>query len=83
MERVAYVLASTVHSHDWDGRFSPETKAWAKTVAVREDMEHRRQFEVASHPAVLDGFIARIRAMEKETKKDASGVLCITCSEGG
>ena len=70
MERVGYVLASTVQSHDWDGRFSPETKAWAKAVAVREDMEHRRQFEVASHPAVLDGFIARIRAMEKETKKE-------------
>ena len=70
MERVAYVLASTVQSHDWDGRFSPETKAWAKAVAVREDMEHRYQFEVASHPAVLDGFIVRIHAMEKETKKE-------------
>lgn len=69
-ERVAYVLASSVQSHDWDGRFSPETKAWAKDVAVREEMEHRRKFEVASHPAVLDGFIVRIRAMEKESKKE-------------
>lgn len=61
MERVVYVLANTVQSHDWDGRFSAETKAWAKAVAVKEEKEHRYRFEVASHPAVLDGFISRTR----------------------
>ena len=68
-ERVKYVLANTVQNCDSDGRFSPETKAWAKAVPVTEDKEHRRQFEVTSHPAVLDGLIARIRRAEKETEQ--------------
>ena len=30
--RTLYVLANTVQQKDWDGRFSPANKAWAKTV---------------------------------------------------
>ena len=63
------MLANTVQNCDSDGRFSPETKAWAKAVVVTEDKEHRRQFGVTSHPAVLDGLIARIRRAEKETEQ--------------
>ena len=70
MDRVKYVLANTVQGNDWEGRFSPETKEWAKTVTVTEGKEYRNQFEVTSHPAVLDGFINRVRKAEKVHKEN-------------
>ena len=69
MERVKYVLANTVQEQAWDGRYSPETKEWSNTVTIAEEKERRHQFELTSHPAVLDGFIARIRAAEKEMQQ--------------
>ena len=66
MERIKYVLANTVQENDWDGRYSPETKEWAKTVTVTEKSEHRSQFVIDTHPAVLDGFINRVRKLEKD-----------------
>lgn len=65
MERVKYVLANTVQENNWDGRYSPETKNWAKTVTVTEKSDHRSQFVIGTHPAVLDGFINRVRKAEK------------------
>ncbi len=61
-ERVAYVLANTVQLKDWDGRFSPGTKRWARSIETVPDIDglgrdRREDFEVGSHPAVLDGFI--------------------------
>ena len=32
--RTLYVLANTVQQKDWDGRFSPANKAWARTVDI-------------------------------------------------
>ena len=32
--RTLYVLANTVQQMEWDGRFSPANKAWAKTVDI-------------------------------------------------
>lgn len=74
MERVKYVLANTVQENEWDGRYSPETKEWAKTVTVTEKSDHRSQFVIGSHPAVLDGFINRVRKAEKayEEQKEAA-----------
>lgn len=39
MERVVYVLAVTVQAKDWDGRISPDNKAWAKTIPVAENRD--------------------------------------------
>ena len=69
MERIKYVLANTVQENDWDGRYSPETKEWAKTVTVTEKSEHRSQFVIDTHPAVLDGFINRVQKLEKSYKE--------------
>lgn len=73
MERVKYVLANTVQENEWDGRYSPETKQWAKAVAVTEKKDHRSQFIVGSHPAVLDGFISRLRKAEKIESEEKQG----------
>ena len=74
MDRVKYVLANTVQENDWDGRYSSETKEWAKTVTVTEKSDHRSQFVIGTHPAVLDGFINRVRKAEKayEEQKEAA-----------
>lgn len=64
-KRVNLVLANTIRQMDWDGRFSRENKAWAKTIDVPEDKnsvtDHRDDYTVNSHPAVLDGFINQAR----------------------
>ena len=64
-DRVNLVLANTVQRKDYDGRFSHDNKAWAKTFNITEDMafdrDRRNDFVVDSHPAVLDGFINQTR----------------------
>ncbi len=64
IERMRYVLANTVQQKQDDGRFSSETKAWANSIEVNSPDEDKVQFIVESHPAVLDGFINRIRKKE-------------------
>ena len=34
IERIQYVLVNAVQHKDWDGRFSHENKAWAKSIEV-------------------------------------------------
>ena len=76
-ERVQYVLANTVRQMDWDGRISPDNKAWAKNIPVYEDKDHwgndrNLDFVVASHPGLTDLFTTQVRreAKELETQKD-------------
>ena len=64
IDRVLYVLANTVQQKSWDGRFSSENKKWAREYQIPEDTLNRC-FVVESHPAVVDGFISRIRKMEQ------------------
>ena len=65
-ERTSYVLANTIQLKDWDGRFSADNKAWAKTIQVAGGDEgirdHRWRFVVGkSHPGLTDMFTAMIR----------------------
>jgi antirestriction protein ArdC len=78
-ERVSFVLACTVQHLKTDGRFSKETKEWADSFIIPENisrgMDLNADYVVTSHPAVLDGFIdltrqtigAREQLIEKET----------------
>jgi len=68
IDRVLYVLANTVQQKSWDGRFSSENKKWAREYQIPEDTLNRC-FIVESHPAVVDGFINRIRKMEQGKSK--------------
>ena len=72
-DRISYVLAVTVQHKDWDGRISPENKAWAKTVPVCEDLDAWQQdrsvhFVVdQAHPGLVDLFVTQFRkSMEQE-----------------
>ena len=77
LERVQYVLANTVRQMDWDGRISPDNKAWAKNIPVYEDKDHwgndrNLDFVVASHPGLTDLFTTQVRreAKEREVQKN-------------
>ena len=77
LERVQYVLANTVRQMDWDGRISPDNKAWARNISVYEDKNHwgddrNLDFVVASHPGLTDLFTTQVRreAKELEAQKD-------------
>ena len=61
IDRVMFVLANTVQLQDWDGRYSPRNKAWAKTIPNDNSDTVRYGYAVNSHPAVLDGFIDLVR----------------------
>ena len=61
MDRVMLVLANTVQLQDWDGRYSPPNKEWAKTIPNYNSDTVRCGYAVNSHPAVLNGFIDLVR----------------------
>ena len=61
MDRVMLVLANTVQLKDWDGRYSPRNKEWAKTIPNYNSDTVRVGYAVNSHPAVLNGFIDLVR----------------------
>ena len=65
-ERMLYVLANTVQQKDWDGRFSPANKAWAKTVDIPPNPdgfggERNLDFVVDSHSGLVDLFLTQAR----------------------
>ena len=60
-ERVAYVLAATIQSKDWDERFSRANKAWAAVVPMFEQDHRRSPYIVHIHSTVVDGFVSMAR----------------------
>ena len=61
-DRVTYVVANTLQQMEYDGRFSPTNKAWAKTIDVTP-AENNVYLILTTHPAVLDGFVNKIRKL--------------------
>ena len=64
--RTLYVLANTVQQMEWDGRFSPANKAWAKTVDIPPTpdgfgSDRNLDFVVDSHPGLVDLFLSQAR----------------------
>lgn len=66
MERVAYLLATTIKENETDGRFSRANKDWANTIPISESEDERRICCLNVHHAVLDGFTNLIRNKIKE-----------------
>lgn len=57
--RVKWVLANTVMNKREDGRFTQQNRKWLSGRHIPWD-DHRFEFIVDSHPAVLDGFINEV-----------------------
>jgi hypothetical protein len=60
VDRIAWVLASNINHHDWDGRLSNTNKSWAKEFDTPKPDYH-----LNTHLAILDGFANRFREVEK------------------
>ena len=64
-KRAAFVLAMTVREKDYDGRFSRENKAWAKTQPLPPDPEHRGLYcsyvVDKAHPVLTDALVTHAR----------------------
>ena len=58
--RVLWVLAATLKEQKHDGRFSQENKEWSNIFYIPQE-KARKEYRVKSHPAVMDGFINRVR----------------------
>jgi len=55
LESLLYLCALTIQSHDSDGRYSRRNKEWAKSIDITENEFERRELEMNTNPAVLDG----------------------------
>lgn len=60
-ERVQYVLANTVQRKSWDGRISPENKAWAQTISIPNDNRNAYLSLDSVHPGLVDLFLNKVR----------------------
>ena len=65
IDRVNWVLANTVQCADYDGRYSRENKAWAKSFYIPED-DNNYYFCVKSHPCLVDGLVDMARKYWKD-----------------
>lgn len=61
LERTAYVLANTIHCHNYDGRFSPANRNWARAVIEKPD----NSFVLQSHSGLVDMLATDIRKAER------------------
>ena len=68
-ERVTLVLASTVQSKPWDGRFSQSNKDWVASISV-PDNGNGHEIQSDAHPALLDGVINGYRKHLIELEKN-------------
>lgn len=66
LDRTLYVLANTVQQKDWDARFSPGNKEWAKTIPIQKNpdawgADRNASFVVNSHSGLTDLFLSTVR----------------------
>ena len=72
-KRAAFVLAMTVREKDYDGRFSRENKAWAKSQPLPPDPERRGLYcsyvVDKAHPVLTDALVTHARRELERQKK--------------
>lgn len=68
-ERVQYLLANTVQRKSWDGRISPESKAWAQTISIPNDNRNAYLSLDGVNPGLMDSFLKGVRENIPKKKK--------------
>ena len=64
MDRVAWILATTLHEKESDGRFSPQNKAWGEAQRISWD-RHSCEYCCYAHPVLVDEFIDSFRQLQQ------------------
>lgn len=74
-DRVTVALAATIQRRDWDGRFLPSNKEWAKSIDVPDG--ENSDINVNSHSTLIDGvvrqykdFLLELEKIPAETRND-------------
>ena len=68
-DRVQYILANTVQRKSWDGRISPESKAWAQTISFPNDNRNAYLSLDGVNPGLMDSFLKGVRESIPKKKK--------------
>lgn len=60
--RTSFILANTIQQKDYDGRFSPGNKAWARPLPILPDENTfgdncRQRYVLSTHPGLVDTFV--------------------------
>ena len=76
-DRVGWVLANTVVENDYDGRYRPDTKTWAKTAYRIPCEQHNSDFELRSHPELINGMVGQYRKYLAEELGLLTGEACL------
>lgn len=77
LDRVKKILALTAIVKDYDGRISPENKAWAKTVRPN-DVKDKIDLSLvidSVNPGLTDIFIRQVKRIETERSEKKPSVL--------
>ncbi len=61
INRVGWILATTVTENDYDGRYGEENKQWARTAFYLPKEERCCEYELRSHPVLIDGLAGYYR----------------------
>ncbi len=72
MDRVAFILASTVQAKDWDGRISGSNKEWAKGFPALGKSEYVCS---QAHPGLIDLVVNRFRKEQELIQERKASVL--------
>lgn len=75
LDRVKYVIASTVQSFDHDGRITRDNKAWAKQFPIADKEPDRRSYLINSSTGLLDIFLREVRHTEAKLLDAANQVI--------
>ena len=65
MDRVAWVLAATLHDKDFDGRFSQTNKDWGEAQRITWD-DKAYEYCCVAHPVLVNGVIDDFRKLQQE-----------------
>lgn len=64
IDRVAWVLAATLHEKEYDGRFSPQNKAWGEGQRITWD-SHACEYCCYAHPVLVNDLINDFRKLQQ------------------
>ena len=77
--RTSFILANTIQQKDYDGRFSPGNKAWARPIPILPDENTfgdncRQRYVLSTHPGLVDTFVNVFRKEYCQEQQQAQKV---------
>lgn len=77
IDRVGWVFANTIAGNDFDGRYRQDNKIWAKTAYSIPDEDTNVNFELRSHPEIVNGLASQFRDYLLEQDYSEEGGIAI------